>query len=257
MNNIYKKENFKFTPELYDKQVNWENRFKSEKEFFKKLFEQYNIKSVLDVGCGTGRHAELFSSMVGKVYAIDPSKEMIEYAKSRVVVSDNVFLACGGFEDIARLKIGDVDAITCLGNTLSLLETRRNVKAALKTCYKKLPKNGVAVFQFINYEKSVMEKNRYYSPKVLSVDNKNYIFFRHFEYGKIKTKTDFIVTILNEKSEVELFDINQSLMCTLKKRIFVKMAQNSGFKKMEFIGNDGKTPFDKEKHISLFAILRK
>jgi len=255
--NMHKKINFKFTPELYDRQVNWENRFKSEREFFQRLFMLNNIKSVLDVGCGTGRHAELFSSMVEKVYAIDPSKEMIEYAKSRVVMSDNVVLACGGFKDIAKLKIKDVDAITCLGNTISLLETRKNIKAALKACYKKLPKNGIAVFQFINYEKSVINKNRYYPPKTLSIDDKNYIFLRHFEYGKIKTRTDFIITILNEKNEIELFEVNQSFMCTLKKRIFIRMAQNSGFKKMEFIGNDGKTQFDKEKHISLFAILRK
>ncbi len=251
------KVNFKFTPELYDKQINWENRFRQEKDFFASIFAENSVKTVLDIGCGTGRHAELFAEMAEKVLAIDPSQEMIDYAISNVVRSPNVTVKRGGFSDIERLIKGDINAITCLGNTISLLETRKNVKAALKATYKKLPKNGIAVFQFINFEKSVMENNRYYAPKILIMNNKKYIFHRHFEYGKIKTRTDFLVTILNENNEIELFDVSQSLMCTLKKRIFLKIAQNCGFKKIRLVGNDGKTPFDVKNHISLFAILKK
>ena len=251
------KVNFKFTAELYDKQVNWENRFKQEKDFFARVFNENKVKAVLDIGCGTGRHAELFAGIAEKVFAIDPSQEMIDYAKSHVIKSPNVTIKKGGFRDIENLKIENLGAITCLGNTLSLLETRKNVKAALKATYKKLPKNGIAVFQFINFEKSVIEKNRYYPPKILIKDNKKYIFHRHFEYGKIKTKADFLVTVLNENNEIELFDASQSIMCTLKKRIFLNIAQNCGFKKIVFTGNDGKMPFDRENHISLFAILKK
>ncbi|HAX18504.1 MAG TPA: hypothetical protein DCY00_07945 [Actinobacteria bacterium] len=254
---MQEKTNFKFTAELYDRQVNWENRFRQEKDFFARIFSENKVKTVLDIGCGTGRHAELFSAMAERVFAVDPSQEMIDYAKSNVIRSSNVVLSKGGFSDIEKLKTGDVDAITCLGNTISLLETRKNVKAALKSTYKKLPKNGIAIFQLINFEKSVLEKNRYYAPKILILDNKKYIFHRHFEYGKIKTRTDFLVTVLNSNNEIELFDVNQSLMCTLKKRVFLKIAQNSGFKKILFVGNDGKAPFDRENHISLFAILRK
>jgi SAM-dependent methyltransferase len=251
------KVNFKFTSELYDGQVNWENRFRQEKNFYEQIFSENNVKTVLDVGCGTGRHAELFAGMVKKVFAIDPSQEMIDYAASHVVKSPNVFIARGSFKDIKALKFDETDAITCLGNTISLLETRKNVKAALKTTYKSLAKRGIAIFQFINFEKAVMEKNRYYAPKILFKNNKKYIFHRHFEYGKIKTKTDFLVTILNEKDEIEFFKANRSLMCTLKKRIFLKIAQNCGFKKITFLGTDGKTSFDKEKHTNLFAILKK
>lgn len=251
------KVNFRFTAELYDGQVNWENRFKQEKSLYEQIFSENIVKTVLDVGCGTGRHAELFASLGLKVFAIDPSQEMIDFAISHVVKSPDVVVARGSFKDIKNLNFEGTDAITCLGNTISLLETRKNVKAALKTTYKSLAKKGIAVFQFINFEKKVMEKNRYYAPKILLKNSKKYIFHRHFEYGKIKTKTDFLVTILNEKDEIEFFEANQSLMCTLKKRIFLKMAQNCGFKKIDFYGPDGKTPFDKDKHTNLFVILKK
>jgi ubiquinone/menaquinone biosynthesis C-methylase UbiE len=247
--------NFKFTPELYDKQINWENRFKTEKDFFYSIFIGKNVKRVLDVGCGTARHAQLFSSFVDEVYAMDPSEDMIEFARKEVVKSENIVLLKGGFKGLGKLNLGKFDAITCLGNTLPLLGNRKNVKSALKNTKKKLKKNGFAVFQFLNFEKKMIEKNRYYKPKILLHNDKKYIFHKHFEYGKVKTKTDFIITVLNKRDEIEVFNVESSIMCTLKIRIFEKMAINSGFKKIYYYGNDGKSIFNKNKHISLFAIL--
>ena len=168
--------NFKFTPELYDKQINWENRFKTEKDFFYSIFIGKNVKRVLDVGCGTARHAQLFSSFVDEVYAMDPSEDMIEFARKKVVKSENIVLLKGGFKDLGKLNLGKFDAITCLGNTLPLLGNRKNVKSALKNTKKKLKKNGFAVFQFLNFEKKMIEKNRYYKPKILLHNDKNTFF---------------------------------------------------------------------------------
>lgn len=251
-----KESNFKFSPELYDEQVNWGKRFATEKDFFFNLFNSNNTKKLLDIGCGTGRHAELFSAFAAEVYAMDPSKEMIDYSREKVIKSKNVKLINGGFKELANITESDFDTITCLGNTLPLLETRKKVKNALKITRKKLKKGGIAVFQFINFEKEMIEKNRYYEPKVIRKDYKTYIFNRHFEYDKLKTRVDFITTVLDEKSNIETFNIDTTIMCTLKIRIFNKMALNSGFKKINYFGNNTKDSFDKFKHLSLFAILK-
>jgi len=249
--------NFKFSPEFYDKQVNWENRFNVEKDFFCSIFKSNNSKKLLDIGCGPARHAQLFSSFIDEVYAMDPSQEMIDYAKEKVVKSGNVKLITGGFKELVNVKVGDFDVITCLGNTLPILETRKKVKSALKVTRKKLKKGGIAIFQFINFEQEMIEKNRYYQPKILRGDDgRTYLFNRHFEYGKMKTRVDFITTMLNIKNDIEIFNVNTTMMCTLKTRIFGKMALNSGFKKIDYLGNDTKESFNKSKHISLFAILR-
>jgi glycine/sarcosine N-methyltransferase len=251
-----KESNFKFSPELYDEQINWEKRFNTEKDFFLSLFKSNNTKKLLDIGCGTGRHAELFSTLVSEVYAMDPSREMIDYCREKVIKSKNVKLIHGGFKELANITEGNFDAITCLGNTLPLLETRKKIKNALKITKTKLKKGGIAIFQFINFEKEMIEKNRYYEPKVLHKDYKTYIFNRHFEYDKLKTRVDFISTILDTKSDIETFNIDTTIMCTLKIRIFNKMALNSGFKKINYFGNNTKDNFDKLKHLSLFAILK-
>ena len=251
-----KESNFKISPELYDELIDWEKRFNTEKDFFFDLFNSNKTKKLLDIGCGTGRHAQLFSTVIDKIYAMDPSKEMIDYCREKIILSKNVKLIHGGFKELANIAESDFDAITCLGNTLTLLETRKKVKNALKITRKKLKKGGIAVFQFINFEREMIEKNRYYEPKVMNKEGKTYIFNRHFEYDKLKTRADFITTVLDQGNNVETFDINTTLMCTLKIRIFNKMALNSGFKKINYFGNNTKDSFDKLKHLSLFAILK-
>jgi len=152
---------------------------------------------------------------------------------------------------------GSFDMITCLGNTLALLKNRKNVKAALKSTRRKLASGGLAVFQFLNFEPKIMEKNRFYQPKISASGDSKYIFLKHFEFGKINTRADFIIIQLDSADNIVNFYNNSSNMCTLRKNIFLKMAQNAGFKKVELLGTGGQEQFDKNKHISLYALLYK
>ena len=248
---------FNFTPELYDLQVNWSKRLEKEKFFFTGIFKQRKVTNLLDIGCGTGHHAQFFSDYVERITAIDPSDEMINYARKNIIKSKNIELLRGGFEDIERLVTGKYDLIVCLGNTLPLLGNRRNVKLALKNTRKKLADGGLAIFQFINFEPKINGKNSYYQPKIFSKDNRKYIFMKHFEYGKLKTRADFIITVLDTHDKVENFYVNSSDFCTLRKKLFLKMAGNSGFKKTDLLSTEGNESFDSKKHISLHALLYK
>ena len=110
-----KNKNFEFSPDLYDLQVNWTERLKKEEDFFSRLFKDNRIESVLDIGCGTGHHAEFFSGYAKKVLAIDPSGEAIDYARKNVVKSTNVTLLKEGFEGLEKISHDKFDLITCLG----------------------------------------------------------------------------------------------------------------------------------------------
>lgn len=247
--------NFDYTPELYDLQINWQERLSKEKNFFDKIFTQKKISNILDIGCGTGRHAEFFSDYADSVTAMDPSADMINYARKCVVKSNKVRLVEGGFENLNTVVSQQFDLIVCLGNTLPVLGNRRNVKLALKNTRKKLVAGGLAIFQFLNFEPKVMEKNRYYYPKIFSKDDKKYIFMKHFEFGKINTRADFLITQLDSLDKIENFVVHTSYFCTLRKNLFLKMAVNSGFKKTELLGTGGSGEFNKNTDISLYALL--
>jgi ubiquinone/menaquinone biosynthesis C-methylase UbiE len=247
--------NFEYTPELYDLQVNWSQRLPKERDFFIRIIKGRNIKSVLDIGCGTGHHAQMFSEYVKDVTAVDPSEEMIEYARKNVVSSANIKLSVGDFENLERVTKKQFDFAVCLGNTIAILGNRRNVKVALKNTRRRLIKSGLAIFQFLNFEPKMIEKNRFYTPKIFKKDDKKYIFMKHFEYGKVKTRADFLIMQLDKNDNLENFHNHSTYLCTLRKNIFLKMAYNAGFKNIELLSTGGEEEFDKNKHISLYALL--
>ena len=250
-----KMSNFDYTPELYDLQINWQQRLSKEKELFEKIFAQKKVTNMLDIGCGTGRHAEFFSDYADSITAMDPSRDMINYAREHVIRSGKIKLVEGGFENLGTRVCQQFDLIVCLGNTLPILGNRRNVKLALKNTRKKLVAGGLAIFQFLNFEPKIMEKNRYYCPKILSKDDKKYIFMKHFEFGKINTRADFLITQLSSDDKIENFFVHTSYFCTLRKNLFLKMATNSGFKKIELLGTGGLGEFNKNTDISLYALM--
>jgi SAM-dependent methyltransferase len=186
--------------------------------------------------------------------AIDPDPDMINYAKKNIVKSKNVTLHQKGFEDVDSLPPGDFDLITSLGNTLPILGDRKKIKQALKKIKGRLSQNGIAVLQFLNFSSTVMDENNYYPPKVFEKDGFTYVFIKHFQYGKLKTRVDFVITWL-DGSRVDDFFVNSSYLATLKVNMFKSMAVNAGFKKMELIGTGGMERFDPKKHISLYAVL--
>ena len=267
------KKNFEYSPELYDLQVNWALRISKERELFEKIIATKNIRKILDIGCGTGHHVQLFSEIIDEIVAkkdlkdpgvintkplivgMDPDEKMIKFAKENVVKSKVVKLIVGGFENLKNIKYDQFDFITCLGNTLALLGNRQKVKMALKATRKKLIKGGIALFQFLNFEPKMIKKERFYTPKTFIKDEFRYITMKHFEYGKVKTVADFIKIKIDSLGNIAGFENHTSYMCTLRKNMFLKMAKNSGFKKIELLSPGGNEEFDKRKHISLIAIL--
>ena len=246
--------NFNVNPEYYDLQVDWKKRMEKEREFFENIFNSRKISRVLDIGCGTGHHAELFAEYAEEVAAIDPDPDMIEYSKNNTIKSKNITLYKAGFEDLDKIPEGKFDLITSIGNTLPLLGDRKKIKQALKKIKGRLSENGIVVLQFLNFSSKTIEENNYYPPKVFKKDGLTYVFIKHFQYGKQKTRLDLIITSMDGDT-VKDFYVNSSYLATLKVNIFKSMATNSGFKKIELIGTGGTDKFDPRKHISLYALL--
>ena len=246
--------NFDFNPQYYDRQVDWKKRFEKEKEFYDGLFSRTKISSVLDIGCGTGHHAEFFAGYADRVVAVDPDQEMIDYAGKNVIKSPKVTTHRIGFEELDKLPEGKFDLITSLGNTIAILGDKRKIKQALKKIKTRLNKNGIVLLQFLNFSSRVIEDNNYYQPKVFEKDGNTFIFIKHFQYGRQKTRVDFIITELKD-NKVKDFYVNSSYLATLKVSAFRSMAKNSGFKNIELLGTGGKVAFEPKKHISLYALM--
>ena len=108
-------------------------------------------QSVLDLGCGTGRHAIEMANRGIQVCGVDLSEPMIRIAQSKV--TSHPKSAAGGIRfsnaDIRSLDLGQTfDAVVCLFHVLSYQTTNEDLKAVFSVARRHLRPGGCFVFDF-------------------------------------------------------------------------------------------------------------
>lgn len=103
---------------------------------------EHRPRSLLDVGCGTGRHLEEFAKKLS-VAGVDLSSEMLRVARRRL--GPGVRLVRGDMRHFS-LK-GRFDVTTCLFSAIGCLDTRRDRDMAIANLYRHLTPGGVALVE--------------------------------------------------------------------------------------------------------------
>jgi len=127
--------------------------YRGETDYICGLLEKFapGAKSILDLGCGTGRHAVSLAKRGFDVFGVDFSTKMIVKAKERKTqlssqVSQNV-----NFEvaDICKLNIGkNFDVIVSLFHVLSYQTTDEDLLAMFEVVTEHLEHKGIFIFDF-------------------------------------------------------------------------------------------------------------
>jgi len=101
---------------------------------------------LLDVACGTGRHAAEFASLGWDVTGVDLSDDLLEYA--RVNAPDARFLR----QDMRSLDVpGELfDAVTCLFDAIGYAVDEDGVLATLSAFARHLSPGGAVVIEFLH-----------------------------------------------------------------------------------------------------------
>jgi len=149
----------------YDELVNWDARLTREGPFFRRLFDEHDVRSVADVGAGSARHSIMYRSWGLDVTAIDPSSDMLELARENAErLGSDVRIVEGGFGDVERIVGGPVDAVTCTGNALPHVRSLDGLREALADFAAALRPGGVLVLHYLNHDRLVMQRIRTMSP---------------------------------------------------------------------------------------------
>tara|TARA_Y100000389_G_scaffold122212_1_gene119589 strand:- start:641 stop:1402 length:762 start_codon:yes stop_codon:yes gene_type:complete len=106
-----------------------------------------SVKTILDIGCGTGKHAEMFCNKGYKVHGIDISEDMLKIAKKR----------CSGKEDELSFSHSSVqnlmlekrfDAIISLFHVMSYQSINEDLIKTFKVVKSHLNDGGIFIFDF-------------------------------------------------------------------------------------------------------------
>lgn len=138
-----------FDPALYDSLVDWKTRLANETPFYRELFEEHGVRSVLDCACGTGHHAALFHSWGLKTEGADIDPRMIAHCRDTFGKQDNLRWEIRGFDQPCNPP-GQFDAVVCVGNSLALAIDLEQVHRAIKAMLSSVGAQGMVIIQVVN-----------------------------------------------------------------------------------------------------------
>lgn len=119
--------------------------YEAEFQFYSNILSEFNGKSVIEIGCGTGHLAHRFVNKGFEYIGLDLSADMLDIAK-------NKYPQCqffqGDMRDFELPKQQDAAIIT--GRTISYLITNEDVYDTFKTLHQNLNASGVLCFDCID-----------------------------------------------------------------------------------------------------------
>jgi SAM-dependent methyltransferase len=128
--------------------------YAGEAEYVHGLIQKHHLgaTSVLDLGCGTGRHAFLLAGMGYRVTGVDRSEEMLAVARSQL--SGDACVAATQSStlnfhegDIRSIRLNcSFDAVVSLFHVISYQTSNDDLRAAFATAREHLGPGGVFIF---------------------------------------------------------------------------------------------------------------
>jgi SAM-dependent methyltransferase len=126
--------------------------YHAEVQFVDALARKYvpEARTILDLGCGTGRHDLLLSEMGYSVTGVDLSNEMLAVAKNTLQAPSQQYSRLQFHQgDMRTLRLGHLyDVIVALFHIMSYQRTNEDLIASLTTARAHLKPGGVFIFDY-------------------------------------------------------------------------------------------------------------
>ena len=158
-----------------------DKNYNKESDYIEKIINRFAGKKlrILELGCGSGGHAFNLQKKGHKIVALDSSKKMIKIAQKKNKQKKIKFLNKDLTKFISKKKF---DVIILLFHVVNFLKTKKDLKILSDNSYKNLKKNGIIIFDFINYDGVISDKPK---KKIKIIKNKSITIIR-------KTRPEFI-----------------------------------------------------------------
>jgi len=241
--------------EEYDRMTGFSSRFVREKPFFRLLVERYRIHTAVDAGSGTGFHSLLLAQLGVQVTAIDASGLMLRRLEGHAeelglqVATEESFL-----QDIDASRLGPVDAVFCLGNTLSHCLTSAELMIVLHRCFSLLRPGGVLFLQIPNYERILGSGERVQS--IREADGVTFIRFYDFQ-DRRPQEIVFNILRLSRVEKTVHHSLRSILLRPLQREELLTALADTGFTDRQTFGGILMGPFSVDDSPDLVMLARK
>lgn len=215
----------------YDTMTGFENRFVTERPFFRMIVERYGIKTAVDAGCGTGFHSLVLAQLGVSVTGVDVSRAMLE-SLSRHAGQLNlpVHGVQAGFESLSQSLNGTYDAVFCLGNSLAHLLSTDQLRVALDNFVSLLNPGGRLFIQILNYDRILGQHERIQNVK--EIGDTTFIRFYDYEGERVR----FNILKLQKRGNTTEQSLKTITLNPIRKETLEAMLLHAGLAEISFFG---------------------
>lgn len=243
---------------VYDQAINWTQRLNHELPFLRVLLENQPQARVLDLACGSGRHAIALATQGYEVTGLDASQSMIDTAihlaqEEKVQVQ---FLV-GDMQDAKTLLEAPFDLVMCLGNSLALLPHHKTLNQTLKGVRSLLGQTGTFVAQVLNFQEIYQTGFRFFPLKSGTTNTgEEVVFARFFEPITDRTTATLVFTGFIKRKSTWDVKVNTQTVLQLTHALLDQSLQDAGFKDVQYYANYEGAPFSASESRNLIAVAR-
>jgi glycine/sarcosine N-methyltransferase len=221
-----------------------------EVEFYRQLFAQQGVQTVLDCACGTGRHLHLFHSLGQEVVGSDISASMLAQARKNLAARDlQIPLHRVDYRDLPQHFHRRFDAVVCLSSSILHMPDDDQVLRALRSMRGVLREGGLLVLTQGTTDRQWTEKPRF----ILAVNTRDFSRLFVIDYVGAGARYNVLDIHHNEEiDELQTWSIEYPRM--LLKDDQEELLKAAGFEMINFYGSYRFEPYDKASSERLIAV---
>ncbi|HAT9722417.1 TPA: methyltransferase domain-containing protein, partial [Legionella pneumophila subsp. pneumophila] len=197
-------------PEYFDAH-NISEQTEAKNALIEKLLEEQDVKTVLDMTCGTGSQVFYLAERGYEVIGSDFSPALLDIARSKAKAMNHNIIFIDG--DMRKLKAGKFDAAITIFNAIGHL-TKEDFEKALQNIHANLKEDGVYIFDIFNLQAITDDIIDDFAMDIENIVNGDHI--RNIQHSEIDREKGLLTshdhyTICKEHSGPEIYNNSFSL----------------------------------------------
>jgi len=229
----------------YDDAIDWNARLAREIPFLLSRLGNPKGKRVLDLACGTGRHAVALTLEGAEVVGIDNSEVMISRAKKHAEsngVAPKFIL--NGMEELQSASLDKYDLIICLGNSLALLDDLSILDRVLSSVFNSLEDSSLFVAQVLNFEEIHRTGFRVFPLKIgRMATGEEVVFSRFYEHTDPPNSSTLVMSAQMKIKGEWTSVVSTQRVLNLNENLMKRCLAQAGFRETRFYSDYSESLF--------------
>jgi len=250
---VMARECFDDLTDIYEAMIDWPKRLANEESFYRRLVDRLGAKRIVDVACGTGRHAAMFHSWGLHVEGSDVSAKMIERAKGNFGESPGLRWNVRGFDEPIDAA-EPVDLVLCVGNSLALARDKATAARAIRQMLHAVCEGGAVVVHLLNLWRLPDGPVVWQKCLRTGLPRGETLIVKGVHRCGTKGYVDLVVTNLSGDVAMQSESVE---MLGLEAAELEQMARDAGADDVRLFGSYQELPYDRDNSVDLLMIANK